>query len=370
MYDLIIRTGKSSYSLAGNSLDMKNYPTIPTGAQVFVPKTEDLYFMCGPQQSFDLDGNDIFTTFVNNYTRNNLNDIQKTAIAQYLRELVESGILNKTRQLFIPCVMGDWQHCLMNVARYFNENKIEFINPANISNEYEQCFDLCDYGIYKVNSEISGDSIVYDWIDTDVTFNNWHILVFKPAYMDANTSIGCGNLNFRGSKGDTPVSFTVDGATSSTLRMRGTWTAGTIQIGDTKVKIKDELFTFPEGWGNGTHDPYCVGLSIKDNQLIMPSSNYEEYNLNNKNLVNEINVMDLTGQYELPTTPMTGTYSWGGYRGNSISTQKSLATSIISIGQGLTADEMQAYMDKTNTLMSALNIKNDNWDPDRLNIEE
>lgn len=73
--------------------------------------------------------------------------------------------------------------------------------------------------------------------------------------------------------------------------------------------------------------------------------------------------MPLTGQYELPTTALTGTYGWGGYYGGAISMQQNLATSIVSIGQGLSVDEVQNYMDATNEFMEILGIKTVTWDP-------
>ena len=76
--------------------------------------------------------------------------------------------------------------------------------------------------------------------------------------------------------------------------------------------------------------------------------------------------MELTGQYELPTTPMTGNFAWGGYQGNSISTQQSLATSVVSIGLGLTKDEIEKYMEYANEFIVGLGINNDNWDPDKI----
>lgn len=58
MYELIVHHGKSSYVLFGESLDMKDYPTIPVGAWVYIPDTGDLFFIHKPSQGFDLDESD------------------------------------------------------------------------------------------------------------------------------------------------------------------------------------------------------------------------------------------------------------------------------------------------------------------------
>lgn len=55
MYELIIRKGKSSYCLFGDSLDIADYPTIPVGSWVFIPDTGDLFFINGPKSGLDLD---------------------------------------------------------------------------------------------------------------------------------------------------------------------------------------------------------------------------------------------------------------------------------------------------------------------------
>ena len=249
----------------------------------------------------------------------------------------------------MPCIMPDWEHCFLNVARYFNENREEYVTFDLYSNSsLGRCFEVCDYGLYKTSTEIKwGDCLTSNWTDADVTFDNWHILAFKPAQADVTTNTHAGGLNLRARNNPTTnISFQIGGDVSATQRRRGGWASGTVKIDDASIALKDQLFTFPEGWGNGTHDPYCVGLSIKNNKLITPSSDYQEFAYNNRNLVNIIDEMELTGQYDLPTTSMTGTYGWGGYCGASISTQQSLATSIVSIGQGLTAEEIQNYMDE------------------------
>ena len=310
-----------------------------------------------------------YVNFVLSHSRDTLSADQRDVTAKYLYKLDKSGLLGKIRQLFIPCIAPNWDTCFLNVARYFNEDKIEIITPTGVSNStLGQCFQICDYGIYRTSDEIKwGDCITYNWSDEDVTFDNWHILAFKPAHMDASTNVGNGGLNLRGSKGTTAVSFGIGASPSTTQRMRGQWASGTVKIDGTNVNIKDALFTFDAGWGNGTHDPYCVGLSIKDSKLLTPSSDYQEFAYNNRNLVNIINEMPLTGQYELPTTAMTGQYSWGGYCGATISTQESLATSIVSIGLGLSKTEIETYMEYTNEFMTALDIVNNNWNPDSLN---
>ena len=55
MYELIVHYGKSKYGLFGDSLNIEDYPTIPVGAQVYVPNTGDLFFIHGPKKGFDLD---------------------------------------------------------------------------------------------------------------------------------------------------------------------------------------------------------------------------------------------------------------------------------------------------------------------------
>lgn len=316
---------------------------------------------------------EVFTTFASTYSRSTMTEAQKTGLAKFLYNLKQQGILGKVRQLYIPCVMPDWEHCFLNVARYFNsDGTVEYPTVTGVSNSsLGLCFDLCDYGIYKTNASIGwGDCITHNWTDADVTFDNWHILAFKPAQMDASTNTHSGGLNLRGSGGNTNVSFAITGDASATQRRRCGWGSGTVKIDGASVTIKDSLFAFPEGWGNGTHDPFCVGLSIKDNKMMTPSSNYQEFGYNNRNLVNQIDEMELTGQYELPTTAMTGNYSWGGYCGASVSTQQSLATSIVSIGQGLTADEVQQYMDITDEFMEIMGIKNNNWNPDNIEVAD
>lgn len=314
-----------------------------------------------------------YLTFATQYGRASLTETQKNGVASFLYKLKQQGILDKVRQLYMPCIMPDWDHCFLNVARYFNEAREEYVTYDLYSNStLGRCFEVCDYGIYKTTDAIQwGDCLVSTWTDTDVTFDNWHILAFKPAQQDASTVKHSGGLNLRGRNNPTTnVNFAIGGSANATLRQRGSWNSGTVTINGEGVAIKDKLFTFPVGWGNGTYDPYCVGLSIKDNKLITPSSNYQEFGYNNRNLVNQIDEMELTGQYELPTTAMTGLYGWGGYCGASISTQQSLATSIVSIGQGLTTEEIQNYMDAADELMEILQIKNNNWNPDALSTVE
>lgn len=315
---------------------------------------------------------EVYLNFANTYARSSMTTDQKTGLARYLYKLKTLGILDKVRQLYMPCIAPDWDHCFLNVSRYFNEDKEEYVKFDLYSNStLGRCFEVCDYGLYRTSDEIKwGDCLTSNWTDADVTFDNWHVLTFKPALMDATTGVHSGGLNVRSRSGaNQALNFQIAGAASTTERVRGGWTSGTIKIDGTDVKFNNGasgMFTFPVGWGNGTHDPYCVGISIKNNKLITPSSNYQEFGYNNRNLVNEINEMELTGTYELPTTALTGTYGWGGYYGCTCSTQPSLATSIVSIGLGLTADEIQNYMDATDEFMEILGIKNNNWDPDNL----
>lgn len=309
-----------------------------------------------------------YTTFATTYSRSSMTNEQKTGLAKFLYKLENHGLMGKIRQLYIPCVMPDWDHWNLNVARFFNEGREEYPSFDGVSSSsLGRCFEICDYGVYKTNASIGwGNCFINNWTDADVTFDNWHIFAFKPAQMDAATNTHSGGLNLRAHSPTTKVSFNIGGEASATQRKRASWLSGAITIDGSNVSIKDTLFTFPEGWGNGTHDPFCAGLSIKSGKLITPSSNYYEFGYNNRNLVNQIDEMELTGQYELPTTAMTGTYAFGGYNGASISTQQSLATSIVSIGLGLTAAEVQQYMDVVDEFMGVLGIKNNNWDPDNV----
>lgn len=307
-----------------------------------------------------------YATFIASYTRSSLTETQKQATYTFLYKLKNNGLMSKIRQLYLPCLMPDWDHCFLNVARYFNNNMqeeyVKFDLYANST--LGRCFDVCDYGIYKTNTSIAwGDCLTSTWSDSDVTGDNWHILMFKPAQQDATTNTHSGGLNLRSRSGaNLAVNFSIGGAASTTQRVRGGWASGSLG----GVTMKNVMFTEPTGWGNGTHDPYCVGISIKDNKMITPSSNYQEFGYNNRNLVNEISEWPLIEGQTIPTTAMTGTYGWGGYQGSSISTQQSLATSIVSIGIGLTKDEIQTYMNIGEEFMSGMGIKNNNWDPDNL----
>lgn len=310
-----------------------------------------------------------YVHFANTYARSSMTADQKTGLARYLYKLETLGILGKVRQLYMPCIAPDWDHCFLNVSRYFNENKEEYVKFDLYSNStLGRCFEVCDYGIYRTSDQIKwGDCLTSNWADADVTFDNWHILAFKPAPYDGITGVHSGGLNVRSRSGaNLDFNFQIGGAASTTSTARGNWSSGTVKINGTNVKFNNGnagLFKFVTGWANGTHDPYCAGISIKNNNLITPSSSYDQYLNNNRALVNEINEMPLTGQYELPTAALTGTYGWGGYYGGSISMQQNLATSIVSIGQGLSAEEVQNYMDATNEFMETLGIKNNNWDP-------
>ena len=92
--------------------------------------------------------------------------------------------------------MPDWEHCFLNVSRYFNEGTEEYVKFDLYSNStLGRCFEVCDYGLYKTSTEIKwGDCLVNTWADTDVTFDNWHILAFKPAQQDASTAEHSGGL--------------------------------------------------------------------------------------------------------------------------------------------------------------------------------
>lgn len=310
-----------------------------------------------------------YTSFVNTYARSTMDESQKSAASTFLHNLTKSGLMGKIRQLYLPCMMTDWEHCFLNVARFFNEGREEYPAVDLVSNAtLGRCFEVCDYGIYKTSSEIKwGDCIAQNWYDEDVKFNNCHLLMFKPAQMDATTNTHSGGINIRSRTGATTAfNFSIGGSASTTLRQRGGWNSGTVTIDGVGVPIKDTLFTFPVGWGNGTHDPYCTGLSIHNNKLVTPSSNYQEFGYNNRNLVNEINEMELTGQYTLPETSLTGIYSWGGYLGACISMQQSLATSIFSVGLGLSKDEIESYMTYANEFIRGMRIYNDNWNPDSI----
>lgn len=338
---------------------------------IVVPDIPDIPDVPGPSVPEDeLVVPELYTTFADTYGRDSLTTSQKTAVATYLYKLNQAGILSKVRQLYMPCIAQDWSSWTLNVARYFNEGKEERTTFDGYQNStLGQCFEICNYGIYRTSTEIKwGDTLMSNWPDADVTMDNCHMLMFKPGPMDATTGEGSMGMNVRSrsNKCTQDFSFQISGPGSTTQRVRGNWASGSIKIDGTSVNFKGAIFAEPTGWGNGTHDPCCTGISILTDKMITPASSYQEFGYNNRNLVNEINEWPLTGNYELPTNALTGTYSWGGYQGSSISTQQSLATSIISIGQGLTATEIQQYMDITDEFMEALDIKNNNWDPDKV----
>jgi hypothetical protein len=307
-----------------------------------------------------------YASFMSSYARTNMDDSQQKAVYAFLYKMVESGLMGKIRQLYLPCIMPDWDHCFLNVSKYFNNSVAEYTKMDLYSNTtLGRCFEVCDYGIYRTSSEIKwGDCLTSNWTDADVKLNDWHIFMFKPALQDATTGVHSGGLNFRSRTGSAvSINFNISGAASKTERVRGTLASGSIG----GVNIKNSIFTEPLGWGNGTHDPYCVGISIKDNKLVTPGSNYQEFGYNNRNLVNEITEWPLVEGQTLADTSMTGTYGWGGYYGASISMQQNLATSVVSIGLGLTKDEIEKYMEYANEFIVGLRINNDNWDPDKIN---
>lgn len=361
---MYIKLLDSKVNFANNSIDNIIIPddgTDEPGGNPSLPDVEPSVPEVMPEQ---------YANFISTYTRSTMNDEQRVAAYTFLYKLNDKGLMSKIRQLYMPCLMPDWDHCFLNVASYFNKSKEEYTKFDLYSNStLGRCFEVCDYGLYKTTDQIQwGDCLTSNWTDEDVTFNNWHIFMFKPAQQDASTGVHSGGLNLRSrDAAQTVTAFAITGAGSATQRVRAGWGSGTVTIDGTRVPLKNGLFTEPIGWGNGTHDPFCAGISINADKMLTPSSIYQEFVYNNRNLVNEISEWPLTGDYALPTTPMTGTYGWGGYCGASISTQQSLATSIVSIGLGLSKDEIQEYMDIANEFMVGMGIDNPNWNPDNLN---
>jgi hypothetical protein len=49
MYQLIVTYRSHTYSIFGDSVDMKDYPKIPVGSYVWIPVTGDLFYIHGPQ---------------------------------------------------------------------------------------------------------------------------------------------------------------------------------------------------------------------------------------------------------------------------------------------------------------------------------
>ena len=265
-----------------------------------------------------------YTNFAHTRSRNNLSAEQKQAVAEYLYKLNQAGILGKIRQLYMPCIAQDWAATSFNVARYFNEGVEENIPFGLVSNStLGQCFQVCDYGIYKTSDQIKwGDCLTTNWKDEDVTMNNMHALIFKPGPYDCSTNVGNGGFNLRSrTSASQKFQFGISSATSTTQRVRGGFSSGSIHIDGVQTDMKGKIFTEPTGWGIATHDPYCVGISIINNQMITPSSSYDAFLKQSRALVNEITTWELTGQYELPTTSLTGEYSWGGYYGQTVSMQ-------------------------------------------------
>lgn len=56
MYEIIVYDKKKSYVLYGNSKDLRNYPTIPVGASVFILDTLEVFHKQGPENSIQVDG--------------------------------------------------------------------------------------------------------------------------------------------------------------------------------------------------------------------------------------------------------------------------------------------------------------------------
>ena len=50
MYEIIVYDKKKSYVIFGESADLKDYPTIPVGASVFILDTQKVYSKVGPDE--------------------------------------------------------------------------------------------------------------------------------------------------------------------------------------------------------------------------------------------------------------------------------------------------------------------------------
>lgn len=55
MYQLIITYGSHTYSMFGDSTDISDYPNICIGSYVWIPQTEDLFYVNGSLKGIDLD---------------------------------------------------------------------------------------------------------------------------------------------------------------------------------------------------------------------------------------------------------------------------------------------------------------------------
>lgn len=59
MFELIVYDKNKSYILYGESDNLKDYPTIPVGATVFILDTYEVYSKIGPDDSIKVDFDDI-----------------------------------------------------------------------------------------------------------------------------------------------------------------------------------------------------------------------------------------------------------------------------------------------------------------------
>lgn len=55
MYQLIITYGSHTYSMFGDSTDIRDYPNICIGSYVWIPQTKDLFYVNGSLKGIDLD---------------------------------------------------------------------------------------------------------------------------------------------------------------------------------------------------------------------------------------------------------------------------------------------------------------------------
>lgn len=55
MYQLIVTYGSHTYSIFGDSIDISDYPNICIGSYVWIPQTEDLFYVNGSLKGIDLD---------------------------------------------------------------------------------------------------------------------------------------------------------------------------------------------------------------------------------------------------------------------------------------------------------------------------
>lgn len=55
MYEIIVYDKKKSYVLFGDSANLRDYPTIPVGASVFILDTQKVYSKIGPEEIQEVD---------------------------------------------------------------------------------------------------------------------------------------------------------------------------------------------------------------------------------------------------------------------------------------------------------------------------